>query len=79
MNIQTTTFAARLLCNGIDLLPCPFCGEQPAVERDARGKHVIWCENENCPASMQLNGNSLLETVKAWNTRGAATASKVQI
>lgn len=49
------------------LKTCPFCGEEPKrVHTD--GEYMIYCDNENCPINVSVNGDMDLP-VAAWNTR----------
>ena len=53
-----------------ELLPCPFCGSEPAVSNDRtfRGLFSIGCQKEHClqPRTQWL---SLDECAQTWNLR----------
>lgn len=54
-------------------LPCPFCGEKPAV-RNHGGVVFIFCKTPRCPANS--DGAFEPDEVKAlakWNTRAPVT------
>jgi len=53
-------------------MPCPFCGEQPHVQRWHGGKptkHMISCENIDCPVQPSVTGETLGKALAKWNTR----------
>ena len=55
-----------------DLLPCPFCGEQPSMEPWHGGspqKRIVFCNGLRCRVQPQVTGSTAQRTAKAWNTR----------
>ena len=55
------------------LLPCPFCGNLPAVDHDKNGWY-IWCETNagytECDVSVCTSSFANKDdAIKAWNTR----------
>ena len=54
---------------GEKLLPCPWCGEEAALESDS-GHHWVQCTNlESCGRTDECNYNSVGEAEAAWNQR----------
>ena len=54
----------------IDLKPCPFCGETPALLPVGRYSWAIECQNPKCsvqPGTHPVDED--LQAVSAWNTR----------
>lgn len=51
-----------------DLLPCPFCGDQPVVTPDGGGI-IIACRNFNCGPTLMVRACSADLAAIAWNTR----------
>ena len=64
--------------NAADLLPCPFCGAQPTVERseyagdDDYGEAYAYCPGINCPGS----GGG---TIDAWETRVSGLEGRAEV
>ena len=53
-------------------LPCPFCGEQPTMERWHGGgpqKRMVLCNEPRCRVQPQVTGSTPRRAVTAWNTR----------
>lgn len=60
----------------MNLKPCPFCGEQPAIEPWHGGKptkRMISCENEECAVSPCVSGETEQGAVERWNRRAVRT------
>lgn len=58
-------------------LPCPWCGEAPAVRKGGyhAGMFTVHCENEACevqPQTRLWSYDTRREAVEAWNTRKEA-------
>lgn len=57
----------------VNLLPCPFCGDFPAV-RIGRGRgweqaYKVFCSNEHCIIAETLYRSDLTKAAKDWNHR----------
>ena len=60
-----------------ELLPCPFCGHKPELERHDDGSVILNCRTFNCV----LVGCELFDweeenMVAGWNTRVAQTSAQ---
>ena len=54
----------------IDLKPCPFCGEAPALLRGGFSSFTVACMNPKCPVKPETDweiGDS--QAAQSWNTR----------
>lgn len=51
------------------ILPCPFCGQAPALTRAHDVVFTIHCANEDCDVGCETSAKSALAVVRAWNTR----------
>lgn len=49
--------------------PCPFCGTDAPLAAHVHGRYVIACENDDCPADVQVAGATNEEAWARWNTR----------
>lgn len=49
--------------------PCPFCLAEPDSDRAFHGRAVIYCNNDDCPASPQVTGATIEAAAKLWNHR----------
>lgn len=58
-----------------ELLPCPFCGREPAMSNDDYGDFIVYCPNYDCPASNNNWFESKEEAVEAWNIRVERTGT----
>lgn len=53
-----------------DLMPCPFCGEQPEVVEKVRGSITIRCTSKKCTVKPCTNASSQRKTAREyWNKR----------
>jgi len=53
-----------------DLLPCPFCGEIPVVNKRKNGTWEVRCTNENCGVIVMTDEKiSKKLAIKTWNYR----------
>ena len=57
-----------------ELLPCPFCNEQPNTTDYGRVGGVVWCNNTSCPKYPYETGimESLDNAIKTWNAHAVA-------
>ena len=56
----------------VNLLPCPFCGSDPAVHSYKRSGlwYRIYCTGDDCPMRpVTCNFRSLGQAATAWNHR----------
>lgn len=56
----------------VDLLPCPFCGADPAIHSYKRGGlwYRINCDGDDCPMRpVTYNYRALEKAATAWNHR----------
>lgn len=52
-----------------DLLPCPFCGEPPEIDKTGQW-HRVECVNQKCSiAPNSLSARSRKQAIDEWNTR----------
>lgn len=62
----------------LDLLPCPFCGGEPAIYSHnwVAGYH-IYCTGDDCPMSPVTNARrTLAEAAADWNHRAKEGTTK---
>lgn len=62
-----------------DLLPCPFCGRVPSLERDENMAWIMCPEDSVCRGSgviMAFTLNKIGYGVKVWNTRVSSQQGK---
>ena len=53
-----------------DLLPCPFCGKIPVVNKRENGTWEVRCINENCGVVVMTDEKiSEKLAIKTWNYR----------
>jgi hypothetical protein len=57
----------------VELLSCPFCGEQPQVSKNDWAT-AIDCINDECPAAVTVASDAGQNAAERWNTRAAARA-----
>ena len=58
-----------------DLLPCPFCGVIPTIEKWHGGgpnKRMVHCENLECRVQPSVTGETPKTAMLHWNTRSPA-------
>jgi len=51
---------------------CPFCGKPPKIEPwhgGPKAKRLISCDDDFCPVSPSITGNTEKEAAASWNTR----------
>lgn len=57
----------------VNLLPCPFCGDFPAVRigkgKDQEQSYKVFCSNEHCVIVETLYRSDLTKAAKDWNQR----------
>lgn len=61
--------------NELNLLPCPFCGCAPSIERWHGGKptkRMVSCENDGCFVAPCVCGDNREDAAAKWNARGPA-------
>ena len=52
------------------LLPCPFCGEKPIINKRGNGLWEVKCINENCGVIVMTDEKiSKRVAIEAWNFR----------
>ena len=52
------------------LLPCPFCGEIPIVNKRVNGNWEVRCTNENCGVIVMTDEKiSKWLAIETWNLR----------
>ena len=57
------------------LKKCPFCGFQgyiktvPNIDEDKEELFMTFCPNSDCPVQPSVEGETVDEVYKAWNTR----------
>lgn len=57
-----------------ELLPCPFCGDEPTIIYKNSPSNIIECNGDHCAFNPQThNYNSWQDCVKGWNTRHPQT------
>jgi len=59
----------------VELLNCPFCGEQPEIYHDLTLDWVIRCDYRRCGARASVNSSPKEKAITAWNTRHDSRAS----
>jgi len=57
-----------------ELLPCPFCGEKPAVKSNEYSVWEAWCSNIECTAQVSTEAYSRAGITEGWNERAEAPA-----
>jgi hypothetical protein len=50
-------------------LACPFCGDDPPLAAQIAGRFVVGCENDDCAATPQVSGITLVQAWERWNRR----------
>ncbi len=51
---------------------CPFCGDRPTVEPwhgGSKTKHMVRCENDDCPTGPGCTGKTRDAAIATWNKR----------
>lgn len=61
-----------------DILPCPFCGQPPVVERTGfhLGGRTIRCETEDCMGP-HTTAAHIEDAVVQWNRRAPAESKQI--
>lgn len=56
--------------NAEELLPCPFCGEQPKITTYPDGWNHVHCSSEKCFINPETRFcPDQISAIEAWNTR----------
>jgi len=66
------------------LKKCPFCGFQgyiktvPNIDEDKEELFMTFCPNSDCPVQPSVEGETVDEVYKAWNTRTRPDPAEVE-
>lgn len=55
------------------ILPCPFCGIEPATQ-ELDNFYAIWCGEDDCAPQVETFHSVKQKAIEQWNTRVAAPA-----
>lgn len=72
MNLSRPISMVDVIERGVRRLetkPCPWCGTDPGNAARVSGRHIIACENGDCPAMPQVGADTVVEAWQKWNAR----------
>jgi hypothetical protein len=59
--------APKLPVPPTNLETCPFCLAVPEADRAFRGRAIVYCDADDCPARPQVTGATIQEATRLWN------------